>query len=32
VRGIGQRIFLLGEEDLAIMDLGTLVFSGAGGA
>jgi type VI secretion system protein ImpE len=28
VRGIGQRVFLLGEEDVAIMDLGTLTFTG----
>ena len=26
VRGIGQRVFLLGEDDAAIMDLGTLTF------
>ena len=26
VRGIGQRVFLLGEEDVAIMDLGDLRF------
>jgi type VI secretion system protein ImpE len=31
VRGIGQRVFLLGEEDVAIMDLGTLTFAPAGG-
>jgi type VI secretion system protein ImpE len=28
VRGLGQRVFLLGEEDVAIMDLGTLTFTG----
>ena len=26
VRGIGQRVFLLGDDDVAIMDLGTLRF------
>lgn len=29
VRGIGQRVLLLGESDLAIMELGTLSFGGA---
>ncbi|HUN44777.1 MAG TPA: type VI secretion system accessory protein TagJ [Acetobacteraceae bacterium] len=32
VRGVGQRVFLLGEADLAIMDLGALTFTGSGGA
>lgn len=29
VRGVGQRVFLLGEEDAAIMDLGELTFDQA---
>jgi len=32
VRGLGQRVFLLGEDDVAIMELGTLTFTGVGGA
>jgi type VI secretion system protein ImpE len=28
VRGIGQRVLLAGDEDVAIMDLGTLRFAG----
>ncbi|HEY3848569.1 MAG TPA: type VI secretion system accessory protein TagJ [Acetobacteraceae bacterium] len=32
VRGIGQRVFLVGEEDVAIMELGALTFTLAGGA
>src|SRR3984885_2885576 len=27
VRGVGQRVFLVGEEDVAIMELGTLTFT-----
>jgi type VI secretion system protein ImpE len=29
VRGVGQRVFLLGEDDVAIMELGNLTFSPA---
>ncbi len=32
VRGIGQRVFLLGEDDVAVMDLSELTFTNAGGA
>ena len=32
VRGIGQRVFLVGEDDVAVMDLGELTFTNAGGA
>jgi type VI secretion system protein ImpE len=32
VRGLGQRVFLLGEEDVAIMELGSLTFATTGGA
>lgn len=32
VRGVGQRVFLVGEDDVAIMELGTLTFTAAGGA
>jgi type VI secretion system protein ImpE len=32
VRGVGQRVFLLGEDDVAIMELGSLTFTIAGGA
>jgi type VI secretion system protein ImpE len=32
VRGLGQRVFLVGEEDVAIMELGKLSFTGTGGA
>ena len=28
VRGVGQRVFLLGEDDVAIMELGKLTFTG----
>ena len=32
VRGVGQRVFLLGEEDVAIMELGALTFTLGNGA
>jgi type VI secretion system protein ImpE len=32
VRGLGQRVFLLGEDDVAIMELGTLSFTTASSA
>ncbi|HTX48315.1 MAG TPA: type VI secretion system accessory protein TagJ [Acetobacteraceae bacterium] len=32
VRGVGQRVFLLGEDDVAVMELGELTFTNVGGA
>jgi type VI secretion system protein ImpE len=32
IRGLGQRVFLLGEDDVAIMELGSLSFTTAGSA
>ena len=32
VRGVGQRVFLLGDADVAVMELGALTFSPAGSA
>jgi protein involved in temperature-dependent protein secretion len=36
VRGVGQRLFMVGDEAIAMMDLGNIRFpgsgSGAGGA
>jgi protein involved in temperature-dependent protein secretion len=32
VRGVGLRTFLVGDEDVPLHELGTLTFSGVGGA